>query len=827
MVGGNCIKADNKLKQEVYTTILTPPSPLPVALGTFIQHSTKLGLPQKRSASLQIQPPNQKRRSTTSSTASLSSELGEYIAKDTKLFKRLGWKKFVEMRRGEGDLGNFSFDHPAKRLLVHYKHHGAPVKFSSAQWNDKEIKQALQRGAHKSCNEHIDFIQGEFVDMIKKGQWVVLPFNTVKKFKDLRLSPPGCIPQRDRRPRWIVDYSYFGINKDTLPLAALESMQFGHALDRLLREILLANPTHGPVYLMKLDIADGFYRIALNIDDIPKLGVIFPTSPGDEPLVAQPLVLPMGWTNSPPIFTTATETIADIANQRLASSIKDKPHHFDELAHHITPQMTTVNTNEVLPSNALPAPKLRDPSLPTNSKKLQYVDVFVDDFLALVQGKRNQRRVRRILMEAVDDVFRPLHDRDNPFRTEPISIKKLSNGDCSWGTCKNVLGWIINTIKGTIQLPPHRVERLSELLSSIPRSQKRISARKWYKVLGELRSMSLALPGSRNLFSLMQLALTEKVGQRVSLKKGVHQALDDFRWMLNDITKRPTRIAEIVPLNASAVGHHDASGKGSGGVWFPSAHIQPRQGFEASPILWRVKWPEKITSRLITEDNPGGSITIADLELAGGLLQLEALCQTYDIRERTVLSKTDNLATLFWQRKGSATTDQAPASLLRLFGIHQRFHRYVPRHDYLSGPSNNLADDASRLFSLNDSQFLLYFNSKYPQKSCWQMWTPSPQILSALISALLKIQSKPESLLVEPNPPSPPGNNGKYLHLSWPLIPYSKPSKIKYQSYKSLPIGFEREHSQQKEIPSALDRLRITYGSLHRRSLVWGPQIHV
>ena len=50
-------------------------------------------------------------------------------------------------------------------------------------------------------------------------------------------------------------------------------MQFGHALDRLLREILLANPQYGPVLLMKLDIADGFYRMDLNIDDISKLGV--------------------------------------------------------------------------------------------------------------------------------------------------------------------------------------------------------------------------------------------------------------------------------------------------------------------------------------------------------------------------------------------------------------------------------------------------------------------------------------------------------------------------------------------------------------------------
>jgi hypothetical protein len=83
-------------------------------------------------------------------------------------------------------------------------------------------------------------------------------------------------------------------------------MQFGHALNRILREILLADPIHGPVHLIKIDISDGFYQIVLNIDDIPKLGVVFPTLPEEEQLVAFPLVLPMGWTNSPPIFSTAT-----------------------------------------------------------------------------------------------------------------------------------------------------------------------------------------------------------------------------------------------------------------------------------------------------------------------------------------------------------------------------------------------------------------------------------------------------------------------------------------------------------------------------------------
>ena len=58
----------------------------------------------------------------------------------------------------------------------------------------------------------------------------------------------------------------------------------------------------------------------------------------------------------------------------------------------------------------------------------------------------------------------------------------------------------------TIHLPPHRVDRLWEILDSIPRTQKRTSAKKWHKVLGELRSMALALPGARNMFSRLQTA---------------------------------------------------------------------------------------------------------------------------------------------------------------------------------------------------------------------------------------------------------------------------------------------------------------------------------
>ena len=55
---------------------------------------------------------------------------------------------------------------------------------------------------------------------------------------------------------------------------------FGHALDQILRKTILADPTLGPVKLMKVNLSDSFYRVNLNIDDIPKLGVVFSTRPG-------------------------------------------------------------------------------------------------------------------------------------------------------------------------------------------------------------------------------------------------------------------------------------------------------------------------------------------------------------------------------------------------------------------------------------------------------------------------------------------------------------------------------------------------------------------
>jgi hypothetical protein len=57
-------------------------------------------------------------------------------------------------------------------------------------------------------------------------------------------------------------------------------MHFRRALLRILQKIARSDPRLGPVYLSKIDIADGFYRIAIMPKDVPTLFIMFLTEEG-------------------------------------------------------------------------------------------------------------------------------------------------------------------------------------------------------------------------------------------------------------------------------------------------------------------------------------------------------------------------------------------------------------------------------------------------------------------------------------------------------------------------------------------------------------------
>ena len=94
-----------------------------------------------------------------------------------------------------------------------------------------------------------------------------------------------------------------GVNNEMSSLAPQESMQFDNVLDRISVRLYWPTPSLGPVKLMQVDLSDGFYYINLNTYDIPKLGVIFPTKPGQETIIAFPLSCPWDEKTAHQFFT--------------------------------------------------------------------------------------------------------------------------------------------------------------------------------------------------------------------------------------------------------------------------------------------------------------------------------------------------------------------------------------------------------------------------------------------------------------------------------------------------------------------------------------------
>ena len=670
-------------------------------------------------------------------------ELGEFIKLDSVLYTdRSSWEELFHRVKGRSNFTEnlLRLDHPASRLLATYARTGVPVLLTTKPWSLEQKDAAIARGNHPSVNAFSDFIREEMLDMRKKGIFVVLPYHLIRDHPALRISPLGCVPQRERRPRIINDYTFSGINPATHRLASEAAMQWGRTLHRILWYVFNADRRHGPVLLSKTDLSDGFYQLPLTPTGALKLAVPF-HSPSQEPLVAIPTRLPMGWTQSPPAFSSTTETIADMANAFLeADCFIPRPHPLEAAA------STPVELTDPTAVDAYPF-KESGPLRPP----LAYVDVYVDDFIKLAQGWKNALRVRRHTFHSIDKVFRPNDLADSACRKEPISVKKLLKGDDQWSTQKTVLGWNIDSQAMTITLPPHRQQRLLQLLRTVLK-RKRTSVTEWHKLLGELRSMSLAIPGSDGCFSFLQEALRPKA-KRIKITPAVRDQLKDFLWLATSVTSRPTHLAEVVPTPETYSGTVDASGVGMGGVWFPPLQPEPlairppKSSLLQRPCLWRERFPPEVVSKLVSFENPQGTITNSDLELTGTIAHDDILAQTVPVSHVSTRTFTDNTPALAWRTKGSTTTTGPAAYLLQLSALHRRHYRYKNYTDFLPGHLNVLADKCSRLWHLTDPQLLTYFNTNYPQETSWQLLRLRPEMRSALISALLRRRSKPESYL--------------------------------------------------------------------------------
>ena len=256
---------------------------------------------------------------------------------------------------------------------------------------------------------------------------------------------------------------------------------------------------------------------------------------------------------------------------------------------------------------------------------------------------------------------------------------------------------------------------------------------------------------------------------------------------------------ELVRLRPTVDGYHNASRYMCGGVVLPGQTSTPRElppqpstarpspkPTGAHPIVWRMRLPKDIVESLVSWKNPQGTVNNSELELSGGVFHSDCVDQCFMVKEWTTLARINNTVGLWLKRKGSATCTSAPAHLLRLQAMHQRFHRYVLCIDLVSGVDSLISDLSSHSSNLTYNQLLTYLETNFPQMLLWQLWTPPSKLASGIASALRWKTSERGCLLANPPLPMATRPSGPISAQGWPSTPYL--SLTKTLSPSSTPL---------------------------------------
>ena len=144
-----------------------------------------------------------------------------------------------------------------------------------------------------------------------------------------------------------------------------------------------------------------------------------------------PTSLQMGWIESPPYFCEASETGRDVA------------------ARYVETPVGTLTDNKFV-KWALDSADFRAlPKQAADSAGLRYVlEVYMDDYLGLAipASQDHLRHTANAMLNGIHDVFPP----DSNDAEDPISLKKLQNGDGAWALQKDILGFTFDGVEKTL-----------------------------------------------------------------------------------------------------------------------------------------------------------------------------------------------------------------------------------------------------------------------------------------------------------------------------------------------------------------------------------------
>ena len=561
-------------------------------------------------------------------------------------------------------------------------------------WTVGQMQAAIDRGPHVSAlvPDAMAQLDIEVQEKVANGQARIVKWNDIRHDPpiQLKISPVAMVPHNSRPYRAILDLSFpvrlspsetvpsvNSTSTKTAPKGAID--QIGHVLPRIIHAFA-AVEDEAKIFMAKWDIKDGFWRLDCCAGDEWNFAYVLPSSVGTaDIMLVVPTSLQMGWIESPPYFCAASETARDVASQYAELPMGTLPNH-PFLRH------TTTNREYKM------LPETRSPMDPP----MRYImEVYVDDFIdiAIPACQQDLNHLASATMTGIHDVFPAAPTPE----IDPISRKKLEKGEGAWANVKEILGMTFDGNDKTIWLSTEKRDRLLAVLRTwIRKSSKRVGIAfdEFRTTLSRLQHAFLTVPAGRGLLSPFYavLALQPPIVFLHTNPK-LYNAVCDCRTFLVETISTPTKCRNLVTGWPDFIGITDASGHGLGGVILGENKAVP-------PIVFRLQWPEDISSSIVSDHNPGGTITNSDLEMAGLLvlwLVMETVC---DVTNAHVALFSDNSPTVHWVQRLAAKH----STIAMQFGAR------------ISSPAANCKSVAADSYAHCRSQQLL---DRYPVTFVW------------------------------------------------------------------------------------------------------------
>jgi hypothetical protein len=186
------------------------------------------------------------------------------------------------------------------------------------------------------------------------------------------------------------------------------------------------------ILFCKLDISDSIWRLVIQDADCFNFGYILPQPAGEPLRQVIPAAVQMGWVEYLGFFCAVTESAQDLTQHCVDNDVP----------------LPEDPVEDLMKKTEAPLRGCMD----TPTKLLQ---VYVDDFCHVAAQSTDGTHIPTIHQAAIHRIhalFPPPSVSNHKGRKEPISQKKLAQGDGNFATTKDMIGFLFNGMKRTVRL---------------------------------------------------------------------------------------------------------------------------------------------------------------------------------------------------------------------------------------------------------------------------------------------------------------------------------------------------------------------------------------